>query len=340
MAMPQTFGSATMYAPLSQQHQLQGYGSAEGGAVLPMAMPVPVEKCSWVTGLQQRKPFVPGQRRRLNFSPLLLCLFAPWVLFVIVSWVSSFSVRHDNPYVFYFVMAACAIVVLVLIGMAVSRRLKLFSNGEREPSWIIFLATSMAVALALSFLSGNRSYTQYMRPYIDFHNLNAYTNIYPDRMRGQQLMDAGAVQFAEGTTLDIGRSMGFKHGSIYCVAPISYGNETMKTYDFWAVGTDCCSGNQADFHCSGWNGPHGGGFRLMGGGREYYRLAVQQAEATYGIKAAHPLFFTWASRPLETIEDWYAQARSAFIIGIFAYLLLQAFLVVCAALAFSKINHF
>lgn len=331
-----TYGQ--QYAPLGTAQP--GYGSAWSYDQGPLKAASPGDRPSaLLAGLQQRKPFAAGQRRRLNVVPMLLGLFLPWLLFVLDFWVTSFSIRFDSPQLWAAVMIASVIAVFLVVMMAATRRLKLFQNGEREPSWLIFLAVSMLVALVLAYVLGNRNYSDYMRPYYDFHNLNIYTEIDPSRMRGQQLMDAGAIAFTEGTRLDVSRSMGFKHGSMYCVAPISFGNETMQTYDFWAVGTGCCSGSQADFHCHGWNSPHSGGLRLMGGGRDYYRLAVQQAEATYGIKAAHPLFFTWVPRPLDMIENWQTNARGSFVIWIFAHLLIQAFLVVCAALAFTRLGN-
>ena len=76
--------------------------------------------------------------------------------------------------------------------------------------------------------------------------------VYPNRMLGQQLLDAGIVQFAPGSQLDVKKSMGFKNGELYCVAPIVFGTASPVSYDFWAVGKDCCSGSQADFSCRRW----------------------------------------------------------------------------------------
>jgi len=329
------------YAHFDKPYSAQGYGSIPHGFAGRKKAALPAELTGWFSGLQLRKPFQASQRRRLNFLPLLGCLLVPWALFVLDLWVTSFSIRYDFPYVYVFVMACSALSVLAVYGTAVARKLKLFAHSQRDPSWLIFLTASMFVAVVLGYVVGNHNFSNYTRPYYDFHNLNIYTGIDPDRMRGQQLMDAGAIQFVEGTHLDISRSMGFKQGSMYCVAPITLGagNETVQTYDFWAVGTGCCSGNQADFHCAGWGSPHSGGLRLLGGPRDQYRLAVQQAEATYGIKAAHPLFFDWVPRPLKLMENWQTTARTSFVIWIFAHLLVQAFLVISAALAFTKLGQ-
>eukprot|EP00408_Alexandrium_pacificum_P050243 CAMPEP_0171242530 /NCGR_PEP_ID=MMETSP0790-20130122/45752_1 /TAXON_ID=2925 /ORGANISM="Alexandrium catenella, Strain OF101" /LENGTH=357 /DNA_ID=CAMNT_0011709361 /DNA_START=58 /DNA_END=1131 /DNA_ORIENTATION=- len=343
----QAYGAAGNGAPMGigfNGYSGQGYNGYSGqSAGYDTLASIPIEKhSSNRLGIPDvmRKPFLTGQRRRLNVIPVLVCWFLPWGLFIFDYWVSSFPVRYEMPWVFDLAMVASALVVFAFIVTAVTNRLKLFARSDRDPSWLIFLALFMTVALVGGAFLGNRSYKKYMRPYLDFNNLNSYTDIYPNLMRGQQLMDAGVVLFAPGTRIDVSLSEGFKDGTQYCVAPIAFSNATPPTYDFWAVGTNCCSGTKPDFRCEGWNSEKYGGLRLMDShARGFYRLAVEQAEATYKIKAAHPLFFTWTRKPLQTVEGWEKTVRSNFILWIFGYGLFQAFCVVAATLAFSRTGN-
>merc|ERR1719469_149074 len=151
-------------------------------------------------------------------------------------------------------------------------------------------------------------------------------------------MDAGVIEFTPGTHIDISKSTGFTNNKIYCVAPITKGDAPLANYDFWVVGTNCCSGNQANFHCTNFNNPRAsGGLRLMADDdRAFYRLAVQEAEATYAIKAPHPLFFTWHEKPMVVVEGWRQLGRSMFVVWTASYLVFQTFSVAVATLAFAK----
>jgi hypothetical protein len=82
-----------------------------------------------------------------------------------------------------------------------------------------------------------------------------------------------------------------------------YGIPSSGTYDWWAVGVNCCDGNTAaDFKCGEVNDPRSrSGMRLLSDTtRPFYLLAVQEWSATYGLPVKHPLFFTWVKDPLET----------------------------------------
>lgn len=88
---------------------------------------------------------------------------------------------------------------------------------------------------------------------------------------GQNLMDAGTVYFAEGSSIDVGKGWHFMsdqawHGvHNYCVAPIVKGGAPMTgTYDFWAIGKDCCASSSSDFRCGEFdNGMARSGLRLL-----------------------------------------------------------------------------
>merc|ERR1719321_1984679 len=123
--------------------------------------------------------------------------------------------------------------------------------------WYGFAALSCLIAMILAIVFGDLNYWYNFQPYFDVQNLEYYPNVDPSAMRGAQLMDAGRVEFAQGSRLDLKKSMGFKNLDWYCVVPITKGNMTTKTglssyqpiYDFWAVGINCCSGLSSDFQC-------------------------------------------------------------------------------------------
>ncbi|CAE8634622.1 unnamed protein product [Polarella glacialis] len=264
-------------------------------------------------------------------------------MFTLVFGVMSFKLHYAQPTLCYLILAACLVAVMCVAFTALGNRTRLFSSAsEREPSWLIFIAACLFFALISGFTFGQENYTAYSERFYNLQNLNNYTNVYPNLMLGQQLIDAGVVQFAEGTRLEVGKSMGFKNSKVFCVAPIVFGDKTPLSYDFWAVGEDCCSGSQADYHCGAYNNPLAdGAIRLMASeDRSFYRLAVQQAEATYNIKAAHPLFFTWSVQPSATIKGWETTAQGQYVVCMMSFLVFQIFLVALATVVFSKIGYY
>merc|ERR1719316_2422034 len=117
-----------------------------------------------------------------------------------------------------------------------------------QPTWCIFLFLTSLVALILGPTLGNMNFWENMQPYYDLQNLNDYALVDPTRMRGQQMMDAGRVQFLQNATLDLRKAYAFQNQDTYCVAPITMyssdlGSATpLNVYDFWAVGINCCAG--------------------------------------------------------------------------------------------------
>jgi len=311
------------------------YGAVDYDAGIPAGEKLPVPSM-----FGSKAALARGKRRRMNIRPLFMCILVPWGLFSVVYAALSFSIHFNQPTLCSAIILGALVAVLVAAAFALTASGRWFANAEREPNWLVFLFASMLLALIGAYVLGSENYAQNMQKYYNIMNLNNYTDVSPASVHGEQVMDAGLIEFSEGSHLDLSKSMGFKNDKIYCVAPVTIGDAKLGTYDFWVVGQDCCSSNQADYRCKNYNNVHAnGGLRLMSeSDRAYYRLAVQQAEATYAIQAEHPLFFSWTVGPSDVVEAWKQTGRSEFLVWMLSYAVFQTFLVAVAALAFAKMG--
>jgi len=71
--------------------------------------------------------------------------------------------------------------------------------------------------------------------------------------------------------------------------------------------------------------------------RAFFRLAVQQAQSAYQIKAIHPLFFHWVADPVAETFSLQQEAFKVYMLGMFTHFLFQVMLVYVAANVFSKL---
>jgi len=281
--------------------------------------------------------FAPSKRRRMNLVAICVNILLPWLLFCTIYAAMSFFLHYQRPTLAW---------LLVLVGFGMSGVAAFLAHRAKQraqdATWFTFAAISMAVAVALATVVGDMNFWYNMQPFYDISNLNTYPSVNPAREKGQQLMDAGRVYFAEGTTLDMRKAMGFKNLDLYCVAPIVSGQQQLASYDFWAVGINCCSGVSSDFRCGEFNNPQArSGLRLMRDDqRPFFRLAVQQAEAAYNIKSTHPLFFHWMQDPVMAMNDYRDDGFKYYLLGIFTHFSFNVFCVVCAVVAFSKIGRY
>lgn len=284
------------------------------------------------------KPMMRGGQR-FNVVGMALSLFVPWILFCFVTTVNTFTTKYNSPSVANVATFMCFGIALLFgyLAFAAARKWK---QGGPSPAWYVFIFVTSMMACAIGQVSSQMNYTKNMRPYYDVISLNAYPSVDPSKYKGQQLMDMGQVTFTSGSHLELTKSIGFRNLDTYCVAPIVSANSTGETYDFWAVGLNCCSGHTPDFACGEYNNPLAhSGLRLMRDDlRSYFRLAVQQAVAAYNIKANHPIFLYWMQDPTAEVNAYQDQGYKEYIVGISLTFGAQLFLVALAALGFNKIG--
>lgn len=284
-----------------------------------------------------------ARKGRMNFLSLATALFIPWLLFYVTCWTTSFYVHYERSFIWWFVVFCGFATTVFSIGIARQAlwRRSVSSDNMREPTWYVFLATTMTAAWLSGILIGCYIYYGSMEPYYDISNLAEYPSVDPVSYQGQQLMDAGRVMFSKGTKIDIAMSAGFRNKEVYCVAPIVSSDPEhtkLASYDFWAVGKDCCTTTSPDFHCGDYHNPNArGGLRVMNDDeRPYYGLAVQQAVSANGIQARMPIFFTWLEDPLGKVKDMQESGYKKFMFAIMVYFSVQLTVTVVAALAFVR----
>eukprot|EP00440_Ansanella_granifera_P040513 gb/GFBE01043937.1/.p1 GENE.gb/GFBE01043937.1/~~gb/GFBE01043937.1/.p1 ORF type:complete len:242 (+),score=51.31 gb/GFBE01043937.1/:1-726(+) len=233
------------------------YGSMEGG---------------YRRQTQNPSAFTPGKRKRLNIVAILINVFAPWLLFCGIYAAMSFQLHYTSYALAWSTVASGFLLAAISAFMA--HRIKM---RDQDPTWHTFAALAFLIATISAAVFGDMNYSYNMAPYYELENIATYPAVDPSRERGVQLMDAGRVYFEAGTGLDTSKSMVFQNSDRYCVAPIVSGQAPLTTYDFWAVGINCCGDKASDFRCGEATNPKArAGLRLM---REDQRRVQHQGLA-------------------------------------------------------------
>jgi len=263
------------------------------------------------------------------------------VLFTGTCFSFAFYVHYERPWTD--VLIGSLGFGAVLTSGAVAYKARFFDQGDiRSATWHVTLFWSMLLAWLSGMVIGAAIYFGGMQTYYSITSLNHYAEISPDKYHGHQLLDAGIIHFADSAILDRQHSAFYKRGTTYCVAPIAMapsreGNGTvpaprLASYDFWAVGTNCCGEPpNDDFECGDYSNPWArAGLRVLSGDAEnaLYMSAVKQAEMTYGIKATSPLFFYWMQDPPAEVNALQDTGFQRFMLATFVFSGLQLFMVV------------
>lgn len=218
------------------------------------------------------------------------------------------------------------------------------------PGWILCLSF---VAACAGGITGHYIFTHSFQTYQEIGNLKPYMDIDPSIVPGKQIQDAGAIEFTQSTRLDTQQAGCFMGGGhTYCVAPIVKTGHVSEdiaesprhgSYDYFAVGVDCCSCSTSTFQCGDFrdDDAHGGIRSVDAQSRPFFRLAVDAWASNYRKTSKHPLFFEWVRSPV----DYWRKTRDQTLIMLgtaFAGSLIVAFglaLTLCRILQVLKARN-
>jgi hypothetical protein len=289
--------------------------------------------------MENNSSFAPIGHYVLNIKAILVSIVTPWLLFTAMLYlmISKFHYQHPK-LTWLLILLGCGfpLVAGILARFEEKRRFP-----EPRPVWYKYHFLAYLVAAVSAVALGDYLFWRYAERYYDFMTLNVYNNINPAKEKGQMLMDAGRVYWTQGSHVAAHLSMGFKNKDIYCVAPIAKGDEQQPNYDFWAVGINCCNNPPNNFACGEANNPDARSAirQMTREDRQFYRLAVQQAEAAYGLKALHPVFFHWVTDPVQEVNNYMIDAIRKFVWSSISFFCINFFFVIVATIAFSKIGR-
>jgi len=281
-----------------------------------------------------------GRRARIDVSQVLITMVLPVLTFVGVAAVLSFKIHYNLWLLAWIIAWGCALPGLYVGWLS----MKAFQENEgTQGRWMRLLCVLCFLAWLLAMVLGQMNYSTNMLPFYEMSGLNYYPSVDPSTS-AQSHMDAGRMLFQRGSHLDFNRAMGVRISKTYCVAPVvspKVGNATGAVeIDYWAVGMDCCSSVQPQTHwrCGEIDNPFANaGMRLMSDAeRPFYRMAVQEAEATYKVRANHPIFIHWMQDPAAKMQSWHEAGTRMYIEGVFSVVVLMFFFSCSAGLYFSR----
>mmetsp|Transcript_35821 Transcript_35821/g.100775 ORF Transcript_35821/g.100775 Transcript_35821/m.100775 type:complete len:323 (-) Transcript_35821:30-998(-) len=284
-------------------------------------------------GLDPTIPVKPHPRGlKALLLPMGLVFFVPLILFVVVFAAMSFS--YNGGWAVLVIGIALTVAVCALAAYSVY-------GDYNDCQWHFLLALLMLFALVFAGFFGYDNYQQHAREYYNHKGMGSYHDIDPESTRPSLLMDASHVTFLPGFAPDATQGMGFKNRHVYCIAPIRstamLGNATKGyTYEYWAVGKDCCTAYGQNFiysfRCGDYENPdvHGGLHVLSETDQSFYRLAVQQAEAVQGLESPTPVFVEWTADYRGALNSSYFHGRRNYVIGVVLCVIIQAIVVASA----------
>lgn len=262
------------------------------------------------------RPQPPAQEAGSAALGGVLIMAIPWLIFCTIS-IAFLVAYHHHSLVTWAVVLAWGTQSLIFVTL----------RKRMSGSWFLFIGILCLFACLCGSAAGLYNYDSYMYQYWSYEESRSYTNVLPSEPAAAHA-DAGKIVFSNSARVDTTRAVGFKIGTVYCVAPIVDDTQTDHV-EYWAVGTDCCP-SRGDFDCDdAWNPTAKSGVVILDATaffskRDYYRRAAKTAQFAYELTAAEePLFVRWVADPEKVQGDFWRKGIGFVIASMAVYLLLS-----------------
>jgi len=273
-----------------------------------------------------------------TFKPIMLNIVLQPIFFLVTYYVFSFIFR-GTLYDWMWTYVWSGFVVLSSFALLLLNRRRM----QPDP-WISITAGLLITTALLGAYYGNENYAN-MKYYYTFRGMATYVNINPGLDSGRGFSDAGEIYFKEGSRIDYARAVAFKNTDLFCAAPIIMVDPEGETdehteplsYDFWAVGINCCSPGGEAFTCGDGSSLARSGMRVLEDiDTPYYRFAVHQFSAKFLMPAHDPLFFYWTLDPLGSVATKHVMASIYYHEAVWTFVIVNA--IVMLLIRFSLIQ--
>lgn len=282
----------------------------------------------------------PGQgivKSQFNYALVAFSVALPLGIYCLVSCLLTFKIHFHYSFLTWILVILCLFPAAVVFYF---RRKAYTTRDFFQAKWMTLLLFNCIACWVGAVFVGSSNYAVHMKRFYDMTYLNSAISVDPSAS-SQQYIDTGRFLFNPDSFIDTSRAMGVRMGKNYCAAPVVNTKTPVekREYDFWAIGKDCCDATQPqdNFHCGAVNDHNAhAGMRLMAiEPRAMYRMAVQEAEATYKIAAKHPIFVEWMQDPSREMQMWYNDGLWMFWAGCSTALVIVGFISISASLCFA-----
>lgn len=261
-----------------------------------------------------------------------------WPAFLGVCIVAAFGLGYWR----YHTLAYTVLALILLVGFAmITIGLNGGMTNKASMTFMTVNGCTIIFVAAISTLLGLYCFQTYTKSYEIYRGSRFYENIAPSENPGAY-RDAGVIQFAAGSTVDVAHSIGLRNGDTYCVAPI-ISPDSSRT-GFWAAGMNCC-GNlvnsksaRGSFRCGGDAALGAAGAGLVVLDESYfstpeipeYTKAAEEASAQFGIgmQGSSKPMFVMLSGNVNADKDQFFHDATSFVVssaaGLFVFTLVIA----------------